>query len=186
MEFEQILKLVDHVSASHLESFCYESDGVKLTLNNKIAPVIIPGTLQNNMLSGAETGEKGFVYGEKYSISEQAPDRKIADKELSALLARDLLIPIVHNTSDTVISNGEPTGNTVKSPLVGTFYAAPSEDAPAFVKVGDIVKKGQILAIVEAMKLMNDIESDFDGEVAEILVENGQPVEYGQPLFVIR
>ena len=160
MEFEQILKLVDHVSASHLESFCYESDGVKLTLNNKIAPVIIPGTLQNNMLSGAETGEKGFVYGEKYSISEQA--------------------------SDTVISNGEPTGNTVKSPLVGTFYAAPSEDAPAFVKVGDIVKKGQILAIVEAMKLMNDIESDFDGEVAEILVENGQPVEYGQPLFVIR
>ena len=160
MEFEQILKLVDHVSASHLESFCYEGDGVKLTLNNKIAPVIIPGTMQNNILSGAETGEKGFVYGEKYSISEQA--------------------------SDTVISNGEPTGNTVKSPLVGTFYAAPSEDAPAFVKVGDIVKKGQILAIVEAMKLMNDIESDFDGEVAEILVENGQPVEYGQPLFVIR
>ena len=83
MEFEQILKLVDHVSASHLESFCYESDGVKLTLNNKIAPVIIPGTMQNNILSGAETGEKGFVYGEKYSISEQAPDRKIADKELS-------------------------------------------------------------------------------------------------------
>ena len=160
MEFEQILKLVDHVSASHLESFCYEGDGVKLTLNNKIAPVIIPGTMQNNILSGAETGEKGFVYGEKYSISEQAPD--------------------------TMISNGEPTGNTVKSPLVGTFYAAPSEDAPAFVKVGDIVKKGQILAIVEAMKLMNDIESDFDGEVAEILVENGQPVEYGQPLFVIR
>ena len=55
MEFEQILKLVDHVSASHLESFCYESDGVKLTLNNKIAPVIIPGTMQNNILSGAET-----------------------------------------------------------------------------------------------------------------------------------
>ena len=179
MEFEQILKLVDHVSASHLESFCYEGDGVKLTLNNKIAPVIIPGTMQNNILSGAETGEKGFVYGEKYSIfGTQALDRKMADKELSASEKKQ--------ASDTVISNGEPTGNTVKSPLVGTFYAAPSEDAPAFVKVGDIVKKGQILAIVEAMKLMNDIESDFDGEVAEILVENGQPVEYGQPLFVIR
>lgn len=177
MEFEQILKLVDHVSASHLESFCYESDGVKLTLNNKIAPVIIPGTMQNSILSGAETGEKSFVYGEKYT-SEQAPDRKIADKEFSASEKKQV--------SDTVISNGEPTGNTVKSPLVGTFYAAPSEDAPAFVKVGDIVKKGQILAIVEAMKLMNDIESDFDGEIAEILVENGQPVEYGQPLFVIR
>ena len=78
------------------------------------------------------------------------------------------------------------SGNIVKSPLVGTFYAAPSEDAAPFVKVGDKVKKGQVLAIVEAMKLMNDIESDFDGEIIEILVENGQSVEYGQPLFSIR
>ncbi len=96
-----------------------------------------------------------------------------------------------HNAKNDIVDTNDNglinvSGNTVKSPLVGTFYAAPSEDAPAFVKVGDIVKKGQILAIVEAMKLMNDIESDFDGEVAEILVENGQPVEYGQPLFVIR
>ena len=177
MEFEQILKLVDHVSASHLESFCYESDGVKLTLNNKIAPVIIPGTLQNNMLSGAETGEKGFVYGEKYSISEQVPDRKMADKELSASEKKQ--------ASDTVISNGEPTGNTVKSPLVGTFYAAPAEDAESFVKVGDRVEKGQTLGIVEAMKLMNEIESDYSGTVAEILVNNQEGVEYGQPLFRI-
>ena len=80
----------------------------------------------------------------------------------------------------------ESNGNIVKSPLVGTFYAAPSEDADPFVKIGDKVKKGQVLAIVEAMKLMNDIESDFDGEIAEIYVENGQPVEYGQPLFCIR
>ena len=63
--------------------------------------------------------------------------------------------------------------------------AAPAEDAEAFVKVGDGVEKGQVLAIVEAMKLMNEIESDFAGTVTEILVENGQPVEYGQPLFVI-
>ena len=74
----------------------------------------------------------------------------------------------------------------MRSPLVGTFYAAPAEDADPFVRTGDKIKQGQVLAIVEAMKLMNDIESDFDGEVAEILVENGQPVEYGQPLFVIR
>ena len=79
----------------------------------------------------------------------------------------------------------EPEGNLIKSPLVGTFYAAPSEDAEAFVSVGDAVKKGQTLAIVEAMKLMNEIESDFDGKVAEIYVENGQAVEYGQPLFRI-
>lgn len=77
-------------------------------------------------------------------------------------------------------------GNVVESPLVGTFYTAPSEDAEAFVAVGDTVKKGQTLAIVEAMKLMNEIESDYDGIIEEILTENGQAVEYGQPLFRIR
>lgn len=79
----------------------------------------------------------------------------------------------------------EPTGNIVKSPLVGTFYAAPSEDARPFVSVGDSVKKGQTMAIVEAMKLMNEIESEFDGVVKEVFVQNGQAVEYGEPLFRI-
>ncbi len=79
----------------------------------------------------------------------------------------------------------EPAGQIVRSPLVGTFYAAPAEDAEPFVKIGDQVKQGQVLAIVEAMKLMNDIESEYEGEIAEICVENGQNVEYGQPLFRI-
>lgn len=79
----------------------------------------------------------------------------------------------------------EPEGMIVKSPLVGTFYAAPAEDADPFVSLGDTVKKGQTLAIVEAMKLMNEIESDYNGKIAEIYVENGQAVEYGQPLFRI-
>ena len=82
-------------------------------------------------------------------------------------------------------ATAEASGNLVKSPLVGTFYSAPSEEAEPFVKVGDRVKKGQILAIVEAMKLMNEIESDFDGEVVEIYAKNAQAVEYGQPLFRI-
>ena len=73
----------------------------------------------------------------------------------------------------------------IKSPLVGTFYAAPSEEAAPFVAVGDHVSKGQTVAIVEAMKLMNDIECDFDGVVSEVLVKNGETVEYGQPLFRI-
>lgn len=77
------------------------------------------------------------------------------------------------------------SGNIIKSPLVGTFYTAPSEDADAYVKVGDKVKKGQTLAIIEAMKLMNEIESEFDGNISEIYVENGQAVEYGQPLFKV-
>ena len=89
--------------------------------------------------------------------------------------------------SETVPQSEEDqTGSLVTSPLVGTFYAAPSQDLPPYVQVGDKVKKGQVLAIVEAMKLMNEIESDFDGEIAEIYVENGQPVEYGQKLFRIR
>lgn len=79
----------------------------------------------------------------------------------------------------------EKKGELVKSPLVGTFYAAPSEDTEPFVKVGDTVKKGQTLAIVEAMKLMNEIESEFDGVVTEILVNNEETVEFGQPLFRI-
>ena len=77
-------------------------------------------------------------------------------------------------------------GQVVKSPLVGVFYSAPKEGAEPFVKVGDTVTKGQKLAIIEAMKMMNEIESDFDGVVSEILVSNGQSVEYGQELFVIR
>lgn len=76
-------------------------------------------------------------------------------------------------------------GNVIKSPLVGTFYASPAEDADPFVQVGEQVQKGKILAIVEAMKLMNEIESDYSGTVAEILVNNQEGVEYGQPLFRI-
>ncbi|APV49234.1 acetyl-CoA carboxylase, biotin carboxyl carrier protein [Betaproteobacteria bacterium GR16-43] len=79
----------------------------------------------------------------------------------------------------------EPTGHTLKSPMVGTFYRAPSPGAPNFVEVGQSVTKGQTLCIIEAMKLLNEIESDVSGKVKAILVENGQPVEYGQPLFVI-
>lgn len=75
--------------------------------------------------------------------------------------------------------------HTVTSPLVGTFYRAPAPDAPPFVEVGSKVEKGQVLCIVEAMKIMNEIESDVSGIVRKILVENGQPVEYGEPLFLI-
>ena len=74
----------------------------------------------------------------------------------------------------------------VKSPIVGTFYRAGSPDAKPFVSPGDRVSKGQVMCIVEAMKLMNEIEADIDGEVMDVLVSNGQPVEYGEPLFRIR
>lgn len=73
----------------------------------------------------------------------------------------------------------------IKSPMVGTFYRSPAPDADAYVEVNHVVKKGQVLCIIEAMKLMNEIESENDGRIVEILVENGQPVEYNQPLFLI-
>ncbi|ALD91564.1 acetyl-CoA carboxylase biotin carboxyl carrier protein [Cupriavidus gilardii] len=78
-----------------------------------------------------------------------------------------------------------PQGHVVTSPMVGTFYRAPSPGAAPFVNVGDTVKEGQTVCIIEAMKLLNEIESDKAGVIKEILVENGQAVEYGQPLFVI-
>ena len=81
----------------------------------------------------------------------------------------------------------EPTGNIheINSPIVGTFYRAPAPDADPYVQVGDSVSPGTVLCVVEAMKLMNEIESDVSGKVVKILVENGKPVEYNQPLFFI-
>jgi acetyl-CoA carboxylase biotin carboxyl carrier protein len=78
-----------------------------------------------------------------------------------------------------------PQGHAVKSPMVGTFYRAPNPGSPVFVEVGQTVKEGEPLCIIEAMKLLNEIEADKSGVIKEILVENGQPVEYGQPLFII-
>jgi len=79
----------------------------------------------------------------------------------------------------------EPTGHTVKSPMVGTFYRSSAPGSPAFVEVGSAIKEGDTLCIIEAMKLLNEIDSEVSGVVTKILVENGQPVEFGQPLFVI-
>jgi len=102
----------------------------------------------------------------------------------------------LHSTASPAA--GEPAGaepgpeepaedlHVMKSPIVGTFYSSPSPDAPPFVNMGDIVDVGQVLCIVEAMKLMNEIESEVAGEIVRIHVENGQPVEYGQSLFSIK
>ena len=80
----------------------------------------------------------------------------------------------------------QPEGEQVTSPMVGTFYAAPSPTSPTFVKLGDRVSAGDVLCVIEAMKTMNHIESEYSGEVAAVLVENAEPVEYGQALFIIR
>jgi acetyl-CoA carboxylase biotin carboxyl carrier protein len=111
--------------------------------------------------------------------------------------------PVVHRAEHTIPANEQPNVSSapnsgqiqpeavnnnlseIKSPIVGTFYRAPSPDSAPFVNVGDTIKEGSILCIVEAMKLMNEIESEVSGKIVQILVENGTPVEYNQPLFLV-
>lgn len=148
MDFEQIIELIDHVSASELSSFHYENGDTKISMKAGKKVVLATETTEHS-------ANKQIILTE--------------NKESEIQPAKEMTVE----------------GKIVKSPLVGTFYAAPAEDAPAFVTVGDAVKKGQVIAIVEAMKLMNDIECDFDGKIAEVYVDNGDAVEYGQPLFRI-
>ena len=88
-------------------------------------------------------------------------------------------------SAETPAAPKAPAGKAIKAPLVGTFYAAPSPDQPPFVQVGDTVKKGDVVLIIESMKLMNEVTSDVDGVVQEILVKNGDAVEYDQPLIIL-
>ncbi len=94
-----------------------------------------------------------------------------------------------HEVAAPTESKAEAAGEskivTITSPIVGIFHRTPSPESPPFVEIGSVVRKGQVLCIVEAMKLMNEIESDTEGVISKILVENGQPVEYGEPLFLI-
>lgn len=93
--------------------------------------------------------------------------------------------PIVESKSSKPETKENENIKTVTSPMVGTFYRSPSPEAPQFVEMGTQLKKGQIVCIIEAMKLMNEVESDFNGKIVSIHVENGQPVEYGEPLFSV-
>lgn len=165
MKVEQILELIEAVSGSELTEFKYEENGVKLSLKKtdgkEVAVIPAPAAVPAPIVPPVPAVTP-------------APAAPVAAAPSAA-----------ETTATEAALADAPKGNVVTSPLVGTFYAAPAEDAAPFVKVGDSVKEGQVLAIVEAMKLMNEIESDFTGTVTEILVENGQAVEYGQPLFVI-
>lgn len=156
MDYQQILELVKEVSKAGLTNFEYTEGNIRIVMSCPQPEEKIVVPASNLVLQEAAGAGANTV--ETAAPAQQEPEQ-IAE---------------------------EKGGNVVKSPLVGTFYAAPSEDAQPFVKVGDTVKKGQTLAIVEAMKLMNEIESEFDGVVTEILVENEDNVEYGQPLFRIQ
>lgn len=127
----------------------------------------------------------GFRYeenGVKLNLSKKKEKIQTVQSVFEPIMAEK---KVAVSESDKVEETTDIEGEIISSPLVGTYYEAPAEGADSFVKVGDIVKKGQTLAIIEAMKLMNEIESECDGVIKEIMVSNGQPVEFGQPLFRI-
>lgn len=163
MEVEQIIKLMEAVSKNGLTEFSYEEDGTVLKLKKS-------------------NGKVQQVQPQYIMMGNQMPQTPVMPAAIPAGAAS-----AAPEEQGTEVSEAEtiPEGNVVSCPLVGTFYAASSPDAEPFVQVGDTVKKGQVLGIVEAMKLMNEIESEYDGVVKAILVNNGDLVEFGQDMFVI-
>lgn len=175
MEFENLLTLMKTMSDSELTEFSYEENGVQIMMSKlKERSMALPQMNPASVVTAANANTGTDCQTSMTSSSVSASVQTAVP--VQAALKED-------SAAENAKTSSEPEGNLVKSPLVGVFYAAPAEDAAPFVKVGDHVTAGQTLAIVEAMKLMNEIESDFSGTIAEVLVENGQAVEYGQPLF---
>lgn len=122
-----------------------------------------------------------------FKLSLSAKDENIVYNTPIASSQEQGVSPLVTTTtSQEVVVNDEIQGNEVKAPIVGTFYSAPSPEKPDFVKVGDKVKKGDTLFIIESMKLMNEVQSEFDGEVVEICINNGSAVEFDQTVMIIK
>ncbi|MCM8777201.1 MAG: acetyl-CoA carboxylase biotin carboxyl carrier protein [Candidatus Omnitrophica bacterium] len=121
-------------------------------------------------------GDFSLILGKKGTVIQKGKVERVAKTASEEEILEDYKQP-VQQLEDIVY---------IKSPLVGTFYRAPSPESPPFVEVGSQVKKGDALCIVEAMKVMNEIKSDYDGTIKEILVENAKPVEYGQVLFILQ
>jgi len=160
MTLDEIKRLIEFIRAQDLTEFELEQDGVKIRIKSGAAHPPVPMMPAPPM------------------VHPYAPAASVA-------AAGGAAAPAMTMAGDP----GEEEGTElaiVKSPIVGTFYRASDPDAKPFVDVGDTVKKGEVLCIIEAMKLMNEIDSEYDGEIVNVYVENGQPVQYGERLFAIR
>lgn len=130
-----------------------------------------------------------FPEGMKISMKKNTEKEVVVANNMQAQAHVQAIPAIQVNNENNVVKEEkkcEENYKVIKSPMVGTFYSKPSPDKDSFVKVGDDIKKGQVVCIVEAMKLMNEIESEFDGEIVEVCVNDGDVVEYGMPLFKIK
>lgn len=161
LTFEQIKELIELVAQNRLQGLELERSGFRLKIDGQQAAPIAAAA------SAAPAGEAG-----------PAP---------AAAAAPVLATAPAPAAAPAAAPAGPPPGTHIlNSPIVGTFYRSPSPDSDPFVEVGSRVKRGQVLCIIEAMKLMNEIESDIDGVIAEIYPQNAQAVEFGEPLFAIR
>ena len=138
--------------------------------------------LEDSKFNEIEWEEADFkIKVKKFPDNVQGPLSIEVPKQIQSEIPA-LLSPHASKESEIELTEGRAI---IRSPLVGTFYRSPSPDASVFVNVGDMIKPGQVLCIIEAMKLMNEVECDREGSIAAILIENAQPVEYGEPLFII-
>ena len=170
-DLQQLRELVEFLKASGIAEFDMERTDLKVRLKfaglQQAAPAV---DLSHLAALAAQSAAASAVPAAPVAIPATLPGA----------------IPVAAAAAPAAEAGPEAGAHIVKSPIVGTFYEAPSPDSEAFVKVGDRVSNGQVLCIVEAMKLMNEIESDFAGEIVKVYVKTGQPVEYGQPLFAIK
>ena len=171
MKIDEIRELIRALDESSLDSLEYSEEGMSLRLRRSAASELeyAPALTRETEQHAAGTEDQAGV--QNGSVGTQT----VGSGSVQA------------GTGDEGASGEDESSpdEVITSPLVGTFYSAPSPDEAPYVSLGDIVKKGQVLGIIEAMKLMNEVESEFSGRIAAILVENGQTVEYGQPLFRI-
>ena len=138
-------------------------------------------------MGNSQLTELEIEFPDGIKISMKKEDAKKLSSPTPTVIAQPQMpMNVVQPQVPIEVKQEKPQGNIVKSPMVGTFYSKSSPTAESFVKIGSKVKKGDILCIIEAMKLMNEIESEFDGEIVDILVKEEEMVEYGQPLFVIK
>jgi acetyl-CoA carboxylase biotin carboxyl carrier protein len=169
MDFDEINKILDIVREHELSEFELEREGFKIRIKKGTGDHA-SGPLAPSMAPAATHYQGQFPAAAAQPTGPEAvPSAASAAAAAAAAEAAEEV--------DLAI---------VKSPIVGTFFRASEPGAPSFVEVGDTVKKGQVLCIIEAMKLMNEIDSELDGEIVKIYVENGQPVQYGERLFAIK